>query len=509
MKGIVPKQKSVDLWYLYLIHAISVIYRIIFHSIDHFYTLPKFFLLMKRTKHFTGLSFYLSLIVGLLAVTGCQQEDLYLAQQDSQAMGESHNYPELEKLVLDRYFHVSTNGLTDKEVTAKYDEMVSRLPEEAQINLTQSINKMGARHEAALSTPAPSTYRFSPPRPERQFAIEAPVPARRFSQSVALAPLRVYAGSEEVQKVYEYTNPPSGLVTPTLISTITPSVPAEAFGGSIAVSGNWMAVGAPGVFGDPGQVFLFKHIGGNWVEQAILSAPGGNVSFGLSLSLKGNTLAVVSIDLTTLEGTISVFKYAGNQWQLQNELERPGNFWLNVDLDVTGNRLVAASLVNFNFTTLTASVFSRTGSNWAFEQELVVADTAAAAIAGAVINLGRVVITAFEPGDRQYLFTHNGNNWSFAQDLVHPGSIDNNRSADIQGNKIVIGAAAGNADNLPESVYVFEKQGATFNLTQTLTPNDGGVDVTLSSIDILGNNVAFGCFGEDPSNSGRFYVIKL
>lgn len=464
---------------------------------------------MKQSKFFI---WSLLLFVSLLTITGCQKDDLLSPSlTKDQGAVEEVNYPAVERLILDRYFHIRAEGLTDEEVSAKYNETLSLLPEEAQINLNEAVNKMGARREANQSNATPSALRRGFfPRPERQFAIDAPAPARRFSQRVVLAPFRIYAGAEELQKVYEYSNSPSGLVTPTLISTITPSVPAEGFGGEFAVSGNWMAVAASGAFGDPGQVFMFKRIGGNWVEQAILSGPAGNVAFGLSVSMESNTLAVTSIDLATFEGTISVFKRMGNQWQLQDELERPGNFWLNVDLDVTGNRLVAGSLVNVDPLNVTASIFSRTGSNWAFEQDLFVADTTAAFLSEAFINLGRVVLTAFAPGDKQYLFTHNGSSWSFAQDLVHPlGAIDNNRTANIQGNKIVIGAAADNVSNLSESVYVFEKKGSTFNLTQTLTPNDGGADVILSTVDIFGNNVALGCFGEDPSLSGRFYVIKL
>jgi len=461
---------------------------------------------MKQSKIFI---WSLLFFAGLLTITGCQQDDLLSPNLTrDQVAVEEKNYPAVERLVLDRYFRVKTEGLSDEAVTAKYKEILSLMPEHAQINLNKAVNKAGTRQ--SLIPSSQPQLRRSRTKSQTEAVINAPVPAERFAASIALAGNRIYAGSSEVQEVYEYQNSLKGKRTPSLISTITPSVPAEDFGEVVSVSGQWMAVAATGAFGSPGQVFMFKRIGGNWVEQTILTGPATSQGFGLDLVLKGNTLAVVSLDFATFEGTISVFNLSGNQWMLVDELTRPGNFWLGVDLDVIGKRSIAPGVVNLDPTIARASIFSLRSSNWTFEQELIITDTAASFAGDAVISLGRVIITTFEPGDRQYLFTLNGGTWSFAQELVHPlGSFGNNRTADIQANRIVIGAAAVNG--LSESIYVFDKQGSTFNLTKTLTPADDGVDVLLDEVIIRGNNIAAGCRGDftTPGSSGRIYIFKM
>lgn len=93
----------------------------------------------------------------------------------------------------------------------------------------------------------------------------------------------------------------------------------DTFGSSIALSGDFLAVGAwqessgsegpfngssewavahaiPDAMGNSGAVYLFKRNGETWTQESYIKAsnPGTNDYFGISISLSGNTLAVGS-----------------------------------------------------------------------------------------------------------------------------------------------------------------------------------------------------------------------
>lgn len=74
----------------------------------------------------------------------------------------------------------------------------------------------------------------------------------------------------------------------------TMAATGDRFGSSVSISGNTLAVGAPGQAGSTGAVYVFQRSGTAWTLQAYLIASNGqpNDSFGVSVSLSGDTLAV-------------------------------------------------------------------------------------------------------------------------------------------------------------------------------------------------------------------------
>ncbi|MEO0580671.1 MAG: hypothetical protein AAF135_00480 [Bacteroidota bacterium] len=465
---------------------------------------------MKRSILFIGNPLWVFAFLSMVVFTSCQKEDLMEDQAANTADVVQISDHEVERLILERYFRIETSSLHDEALMSRYNEVLSTLPPKAQASLTDVVARVHASHEATGTNQLARLRRKGGSK--SQTAIAAPVPAERFAADVDISLNRIYAGSQAEQSVYEFLNSSSA----PLLNTITPNVPAEGFGESFSVSGNWMAVGATGAFGDPGQVFIFKKMEGSWVEQQILTGPITDNAFGVALELKGNTLVVTSFGpldpmTSTIAGTISVFRRIGNQWQLVDTITRPDNLWLEVDLNLTGTRIVASSIINFDLAVIRASVFSLTPSGYTFDQEIIVPNTDAALPGDVRLSFNRILLTSFEPGDRQFLFTLNGGNWTFAQELIHPlGDFGTNRAGDIQANRIVIGAGSGN-DSIPEAVYAFDKQGGTFNLTETFIPADAGVDLALGEIAIQGNNIVVGSRGDFqvPGSTGRVVVFKM
>ncbi len=105
------------------------------------------------------------------------------------------------------------------------------------------------------------------------------------------------------------------------------------FGTSVAVSGTWAAVGAPGPVSGPyaGRVHLFERSASGWPERQILAAPDGHPAdrFGVSLALDAGRLLVGAADHdhggAFHSGAAYVFERVGSSWQFQAELVATGS----------------------------------------------------------------------------------------------------------------------------------------------------------------------------------------
>ncbi|MDH5693441.1 MAG: FG-GAP repeat protein [Gammaproteobacteria bacterium] len=126
---------------------------------------------------------------------------------------------------------------------------------------------------------------------------------------------------------------------------------SDAFGGSVTLEGDTLAVGASGEAGDAdstaanpndnasatGAVYVFTGSGANWTQQAYLKASNAGASdrFGLSLALSGNTLAVGTYieagdadstaanpnDNASSAGAVYLFTRSGANWSQQAYLK--------------------------------------------------------------------------------------------------------------------------------------------------------------------------------------------
>lgn len=84
------------------------------------------------------------------------------------------------------------------------------------------------------------------------------------------------------------------------------------FGNSVVVDGDdALIVGEPNTSFRPGTVYVYRKVGGDWVESSRLNAPDAERAdgFGAVMTLSGNTLFVASRD-----GTINAFERSGLTW---------------------------------------------------------------------------------------------------------------------------------------------------------------------------------------------------
>ena len=340
--------------------------------------------------------------------------------------------------------------------------------------------------------------------------LTAGIPNDNFGICVATVGNTVYVGARTTGKVYEYTKTGG---TYTLINEIAPDPATLNFASTVSVSGSWLAISASLTAAQGGgKVFMYKKQGNAWVQKAILTGPAGNNNFGAlrGVGLAGNTLMVHSTIPgipATLTSTISVFTLSGNEWSLQQEIVQPGIFFNTLKLDESGDRIATASGQGNAFSLPRTHIYVRNGSTWTLEDEVIINLPNLGAALEVAINGNTVVLLPVVPGTIHLVITNNGGDWELSQQLVIPAGAPNRRCfAQIEGEKLIIGAQSGN-NTIPDEVYVFENFSASWDLTETLTPGDLGVNASIASVGLEGNTIIAGCPGA-TGFPGKVYVFE-
>lgn len=147
----------------------------------------------------------------------------------------------------------------------------------------------------------------------------------------------------------------------------------EWFGNAVAISGNYIVVGAFGhdVGGNTSQgcAYVFFNKGGTWVQAAQLFANDGaeNDRFGGDVAISGNYIVVGAKDddvgTNTNQGSAYVFTGSGINWTQQDKLvanDGQANGAFGTSLSISGDYLVVGAPNEGS-----AYVYGRIGTNWA------------------------------------------------------------------------------------------------------------------------------------------------
>jgi hypothetical protein len=257
----------------------------------------------------------------------------------------------------------------------------------------------------------------------------------------------------------------------------------DAFGQSIALSGDTVVIGAPhddDKGNDAGSVYVFTRSGTTWSQQVKLTAADGAAGdvFGISIAFSGDTI-VIGADLNDEKalnaGAVYVFTRSGSSWSQQAKLTAADG----AETDIFGVRVALSGdtiLISarrddddvMGIDAGSAYVFTRTGTTWQQQVKLTASDGAADDRFGRSVALvgDTAVIGAMfqdDKGDNSgsaYMFTRSGNSWHQQVKLTAADGAEGDvfgwsvaLSADI-----AVIAAARNDDKGHESgsVYVFE-----------------------------------------------------
>ena len=211
--------------------------------------------------------------------------------------------------------------------------------------------------------------------------------------------------------------------------TASDGAAGDQFGFSIALSGdgNTAVVGAFGhtVNGNvyQGAAYVFTNSGGNWSQQAELSASDGAAGdwFGDSVALSGDGNTAVlgasghAVNGNQIQGAAYVFTNSAGSWSQQAELTASDGvyddeFGISVALSSDGNTALVGALfhtVNGNTNYQGAAyVFANSAGSWSQQQELTASDGAGGDLFGNSVTLSSDGNTALVGA---YAHTVNGN----------------------------------------------------------------------------------------------------
>ncbi len=313
------------------------------------------------------------------------------------------------------------------------------------------------------------------------------------------------------------------------------------YGISVSISGDSAVVGSWGADtpggADAGAAYILIQSGATWTEQAKLTALDGAPldAFGISVAISGDTAVVGSfLDDTTSgvdAGSAYVFVRDGTMWAQQAKLtalDAATNDQFGISVAIEGDTIIVGAEADDTpggIDSGSAYVFTRSGTVWTQQAKLIASDAAAGDRCGYSVAIsGNTVVAGAQEDDTPagsnagsaYVFTRCGVVWLQQAKLTATDGAGNDTfgvSVAIQNDTVVVGA---NADDTPQganagSAYVYSRSGATWAQQEKLTAADGasgdqfGISVALS-----GDTVVVGAYNDDPpsgSNAGTAYLF--
>lgn len=221
----------------------------------------------------------------------------------------------------------------------------------------------------------------------------------------------------------------------------------DQFGTAVDVLGDTIVVGAHGDNDEgfqTGAVYVFRRNGTTWTEEQKLKASDAapDSAFGLSVALSGQTVAIGAPGESSgalSSGAVYVFVNDGTSWQQQGKIKANSammNQQLGFTVSVSGDTIVAAApgeLIgepadDFNNVLSKGAVyiFERTGTSWDHQKRFFERDrnrtggfAVRAAIDGDTMIVGD---PTYDAGARftgaVYVFERKGNGWSLKHTLA-------------------------------------------------------------------------------------------
>ncbi|HEV8111995.1 MAG TPA: hypothetical protein VGR31_04415 [Planctomycetota bacterium] len=272
----------------------------------------------------------------------------------------------------------------------------------------------------------------------------------------------------------------------------------DRFGWSVAISGDWAAVGAyeeGDIAAVSGAVYMFHHEATGWIETQKLKASDAafGAAFGSSVALDGGALAVGApgdnYQGVMSAGAVYVFDLTGSTWSETVKLHA-GDAVLSDDsfgnpMAMEGDRLLIGARYDDGpgVDSGAAYVFDRVGGTWTQTAKLVGSDVASddgiglsVALAGDRVILGAPYWGAGLGPGAAYVFENGAGGWQQTQKLLAsvgaPGDYFGVAVA-LTGDLAAVGACA---RNTPASgsgtVYAFQKQASGWVQTQEFWADD-------------------------------------
>ncbi|MFM7259265.1 MAG: FG-GAP repeat protein, partial [bacterium] len=328
----------------------------------------------------------------------------------------------------------------------------------------------------------------------------------------------------------------------TLQATLTAAdgAASDFFGAAVAITGDWIAVGAPGddvgANSSQGSVRIFSRSGTVWTAAVTLTPGDGAASdnFGSALAYEYNTLVVgVSQDdvgANSSQGSVRVYTRNGGTWSSVTLLAPDGaaGDLFGYSVSISGDSIaigVFSDTVGANGDQGSVRVFVRSGSSWVQQQSVVAADGAAEDGLGISVSILGDTLAVGASGDdvganadqgSVRVFTRSGSTWS-AQATVVPAANSAFGYFGVSvalGDDLLVAGSVSSTSGTPASntgsAWVFARNQTTWTERVRLLASDGEAsDFFGDALAIDGTTIAVGTPLDDVNGVGNQGSVRI
>lgn len=309
-------------------------------------------------------------------------------------------------------------------------------------------------------------------------------------------------------------------------------VAGDQFGGSVAMSGNTLVIGANangGAVAGPGFASVFVRNGSSWTLQQKLTANDGAAedAFGSAVAIAGDTIVVGAfadgVGTNQSQGSAYVFVRNGTTWTQQQKLTAADGASFDIfgrTVAISGDTVAvgaSSSNIDLNVDQGAAYIFVRSGAVWTQERKLTAADGAASdffgdsiAIAGDTVIVGATEDTSGTNTQQgsAYVFVRTGTAWAQEQKITAGDGTAFDYfgfSVALSGNTAVIGTLQDVGTNFQQgSAYVYVRSGSSWTQQQKLLAADGAAgDSFGNSVAVNGDTLLLGAAGDTNGLNAR------
>lgn len=290
----------------------------------------------------------------------------------------------------------------------------------------------------------------------------------------------------------------------------------DAFGASVAVSGETIAVGAPG------QVFPLPVMGvaerREDVDRDISRSPGAGGPRRLNVNVDRDEPRPGPAERKTrFTGAVYVFARSAQGWLQRARLAAadaaPGDLF-GLSVAISGDRLSVGAPRAGNLAGA-AYLFARSAHGWAQEARLTAGDHAPGDNFGwslSLLDVSLVVGAPYRAGGTgaAYVFGSAGGPWRQQAELVARNGAPGDRfgaSVSAAEEEVVVGACGTGCST--GAAYAFARAGAGWTLSATLAAVGGAPgDYFGQSVAISGSTIAIGAYGQQNGAGSAYQYVR-
>jgi hypothetical protein len=311
------------------------------------------------------------------------------------------------------------------------------------------------------------------------------------------------------------------------------------FGMNVAMDANFIVASAAGANangnGDQGKVYVYTYNSGGSSYSTMLTPTDGyaNDLFGSSLAMHNNFIIAGApnnnILFSEAQGSAYVFHFNGSTWQEMANLTLPGshpNDRLGQSVAIYGNYAVVASksaIVNDQGVQGKVCMFQYNGASWSYLTTITSPVNTPNQYFGCSVSLygDTLVVGASENVNnangegKVYVYTRNGNTWNLQATLTPADAHENDgfgTSVHVNKGYLIVGAPAASVNGSRQGKsYIYKSSAQGWSLQSVLTSSNGSIYDGFGDVVHINEHTAFcsapGATVSSQEDNGRIYFF--